>query len=432
MKRAARGEVIIVGALMAVLFVGACSNDTPSTPGVAPTTVAPTTVPPTTVPPTTVPSTTVPAFTTDGRGSATTWIALFLVAVALAVVLSIAARRSRPHAEVERLQGEVERLQGEVAQLQGEVAQLQGALAQRQRQEPLRRAPSTLDFPPTIGDEQPSAREEPLLQPSAATPSDVFVHAGKVRRKRGRDLVVRAASVRGTASRLERKERQDAYSFVARGGHLIVAVADGVGSLPHSGIAARLAARVSCLRVEKLLDTSGELDDASIAQVFESTAWEVVLAARKHAGNPDLPVADAARSMATTLVVGAIDFRSPRELSLTVARLGDSSAWLLAGRKAVALFGADAAGEVVDTNTLALPGLSAEGVEVAHRTLHPDDVLVVATDGFAGSWGNGDSEVADYFGRAWRQPPDHVVFAGQVAYRRSTFDDDRTAVAVWV
>jgi serine/threonine protein phosphatase PrpC len=433
MNRATRVGAVITGALVAVLLVGACSNGSLSTPSSAPTTAAPTTAAPTTAAPTTAAPTTEPVGT-SGDGSETPWFFLFLVAALLAVAI-VAVRRVSPApgqlrgGESERLRGtESERQSGaELDRLRAELERLRAELERTRRIEPPSR-----EFPPTIGDAQPSASEEPLLQPSAAMPSDVFVHAGKIRRKGGRDLVLRAASVRGTASRLERKERQDAYSFVARGERLIVAVADGVGSLPHSGLAARTAARGSCQRIEEVLDTSGELDDASIVRIFESSAWEVVLAAREHAGDPELPAKDAARSMATTLVVGAIDFGSSRELRLTVARVGDSSAWLLRMGEAVALFRGDEAGAIVDTKTFALPGFGAEGVEVKRTPLEPDDVLIFATDGFAGSWGSGFGEVADYFRSAWRRPPDHITFAGHVAYRRRTFDDDRTAVALWV
>ena len=82
--------------------------------------------------------------------------------------------------------------------------------------------------------------------------------------------------------------------------------------------------------------------------------------------------------------------------------------------------------------TVALPGFGEEGVEIVRRTVAPNDVVILATDGFANGWGNGVGDVVDFFGTEWASPPEPITFAGHVGYRRRSFDDDRTVVAVWV
>lgn len=258
-----------------------------------------------------------------------------------------------------------------------------------------------------------------------------MVHAGMIERSSGQPLVIRAASLRGVASCLEEKERQDAYSFLSHKQHLVVAVADGVGSLPDSGIAARVASRNVCVRLQEALGTKAGLDDDAIERVFESSAWDIVLAARRHAGDTQLSPQQALASMATTLVVGIIELRERGASNLTVARVGDSSAWLLRGSEARPLWDDSEDETVLDTKTAALPGFGDEGVEVLRQAIVPNDVLILATDGFANAWGTGIGDVADYFRSEWTQAPDPIMFAGQVGYRRRSFDDDRTVIAVW-
>ena len=65
------------------------------------------------------------------------------------------------------------------------------------------------------------------------------------------------------------------------------------------------------------------------------------------------------------------------------------------------------------------------------RALGPEDVLLVCTDGLALPLADGKGEVGRTLTRELANPPDIVDFARLLDFSRSTYDDDRTLVAVW-
>jgi hypothetical protein len=58
-------------------------------------------------------------------------------------------------------------------------------------------------------------------------------------------------------------------------------------------------------------------------------------------------------------------------------------------------------------------------------------VLLLCTDGLALPLAGGTGEVAQTLARELARPPDIVDFARLVDFSRSTYDDDRSLVAVW-
>jgi len=58
-------------------------------------------------------------------------------------------------------------------------------------------------------------------------------------------------------------------------------------------------------------------------------------------------------------------------------------------------------------------------------------VLLLCTDGVALPLAGGDSELGRALARELATPPDVVDFARLLDFSRSTYDDDRTLVAVW-
>jgi serine/threonine protein phosphatase PrpC len=252
-------------------------------------------------------------------------------------------------------------------------------------------------------------------------------------------LQVRAASVRGLASRYNGTTRQDEYCLgIDRDRRwLVAAVADGVSAGRHSQIAATIAARHGCqLLTDQLAHAAPEQIDwytttAAVAQVILHKGYEL-LAAESPAADPT--TRDIAAAMAAA-VSYAIIATSPREdgFALYVFGVGDTSTWLLDHRDRWQLLtgGKDLDGEMANSQTLALPYLPEAPGSAVQARLTPGSAFLIASDGIGDPLGDAASDVGTFLAEVWRDPPPPLSFAAQVSFARRGFDDDRTAVAVW-
>ena len=64
-------------------------------------------------------------------------------------------------------------------------------------------------------------------------------------------------------------------------------------------------------------------------------------------------------------------------------------------------------------------------------SLDPGAVLLLCTDGLAMPLAGGGGEVGRALARELARPPDVVDFARLLDFSRSTYDDDRSLIAVW-
>ena len=64
---------------------------------------------------------------------------------------------------------------------------------------------------------------------------------------------------------------------------------------------------------------------------------------------------------------------------------------------------------------------------VYHNRARP---IFLMTDGVGDPLGRGDGPVGRFLATEWAEPPDMLSFAGQVAFARRSYDDDRTVVGV--
>ncbi|MBV8990701.1 MAG: protein phosphatase 2C domain-containing protein [Solirubrobacterales bacterium] len=292
--------------------------------------------------------------------------------------------------------------------------------------------------PLTIGDPAPAvevrlAAAEPYRPDSIADGGSTF------------GLTARAASVRGLYKRYLGGPRQDDLCL---GLHepsrtLIAAVADGVSSAPRSHLGAALAVRHAAAAVARQLDDG--VDELRWEEVFKHAAWALVDEQRRADGGADAGVEAAAASLATTLVVAAItaapsetggdgngdpaeDERTPR---VQLAAVGDSPAFLLGDGAFKAIAGGfDSPDALLGGGVQALPRSTRPAYEDA-RMLEPGQALLLCTDGLALPLAGGASEVGPIFARELSSPPDVLDFARLLDFSRSTYDDDRTLVAVW-
>jgi hypothetical protein len=267
----------------------------------------------------------------------------------------------------------------------------------------------------TIG--EPAAAVEARLAAADPYRPDTIADGGNVF-----GLTVRAASVRGLYKRYTGGPRQDdiCLRVHADSGTLIAAVADGVSGAARSGLGAALAVRYATAAVARQLDGDG----VDWPRVFEQAAWALVDEHRR--GDPGAGVQDAARSLATTLLAATV--RGP---GVELASVGDSPAFVLSGRNYDAV-----AGEAVRGDRLLGGGVDAlprdvGAVQVSRCTLEPGAVLLLCTVWLAMPLAGGDGEVGQALARELARPPDVVDFARLLDFSRSTYDDDRSLIAVW-
>ncbi|PBC39527.1 hypothetical protein CJ179_36540 [Rhodococcus sp. ACS1] len=292
---------------------------------------------------------------------------------------------------------------------------------------------SALPEPYTIGDPGRSYGEiggnEPLAEPAPPdTVCDAFDFGG---------WAVRAASVRGLSHRYDGSVRQDAYAvrYSAGTGRLVVAVCDGVGSAPHSHVAAAAAAD---FLVDELVGVDLEVSEPFWTGLFRDASEHVNAVARRH-GVKDGTLADVRNLMATTALVAVIDTAAEDNWTVTCAGVGDSSLWL--GRTdrspgapaswSALLGGKTPSTDVTSTTTSALPISKHTAVEPLQVILESAAVLLLCSDGIGDALGDGTNQVARTLGDQWASPPTALNFAAQASFGKRGLFDDRTGIAIW-
>ncbi|WP_053649096.1 protein phosphatase 2C domain-containing protein [Streptomyces sp. XY431] len=260
---------------------------------------------------------------------------------------------------------------------------------------------------------------------------DTVVDGGRFGR-----VTVRAASVRGDSHRYAAECRQDAALVVRAGGLLLVAVADGVGSQPHShhgsnGIV-RLLAKQVLPRADTLLDllrTGAAADFTALTSRLVAAAAEELAQEAERFGHPP-------KTWSTTLraLLVPADPEVPTRGFLAV---GDGGLLRLreGGWENLDADGdggdGDGAGTLISTRTDCLP----EAYELVRTALitdtRPGDVLVLCTDGLALPLVK-EPELREFLGGRWgREVPGLAEFLWQAQVRVRSYDDDRSVVCLW-
>jgi serine/threonine protein phosphatase PrpC len=251
---------------------------------------------------------------------------------------------------------------------------------------------------------------------------------------------IRAASMRGLSHRWSGQVRQDDYGWrvTEDGRYLVVCVADGVSSGPLSHVAAVRAARFGTSHVSRWLMCCAP-SELPWNQLLADVARDIVMTGMPmlwpEVGDPEaVPVNDVAEQMATTALFAIVDLRAVDGVhDATLVPVGDSSAWVLTEggcwtpRQPVKNAGA----ELHSTSVFALPLVPTCVVEPIRTSVRAGEALVLMTDGVGDPLASGSGEVGQFLADVWRLPPADLEFAAQVGFMRKTFDDDRTAFAIW-
>lgn len=247
-------------------------------------------------------------------------------------------------------------------------------------------------------------------------------------------LAIRAASLRGDAHRFRRESRQDSLVLCElphSGGRAVLAcVADGVGSqrMSHRGsaYACRLLTMTVRRHLEKLLDfRPGEEPDA---RPYEEIITEVAQGMR------DLEVKEPALSgqISTTLTMALADLTPEGEpLHFLLISVGDSPVYRLRGGRIDVVPGEDDGSGIDSTATEALPS-NFKHVEVRERTVNPGDMLLLCSDGLSNPMR--DATVTEQLVEWWSggHIPGRMEFGWQLDFQAKSYDDDRTAICLWV
>jgi hypothetical protein len=274
---------------------------------------------------------------------------------------------------------------------------------------PARRRIRLARGPLTIGEPAPSI--EPRLAMGEPYRPDTIADGGVMF-----DLTVRAASVRGLAKRFVGGPRQDDLCLGVHlaSSTLIAAVADGVSGAARSDLGAALAVRYATAAVAR------QLDDGSVdwPGVFDQAAWALVSEARRLDEDP--------AAFATTLLVATV-----QPDGIAVAAVGDSPAFRLRRKDYDPIVGQPALDDELIGGAVAALPRDAGTLETGSCALESGDVVLLCTDGVALPLAGGDGELGHTLARELARPPDVVDFARLLDFSRSTYDDDRTLIAVW-
>lgn len=269
---------------------------------------------------------------------------------------------------------------------------------------------------PAVVIESTQARLPTRLVTGGARPGDVELAGGVAGR-----YVVRGASVRGFGHRQTLLPRQDAMALchLPDADAVVFAVADGVSQSARSDLGARHLAEEAVTMACREMGVNRSLRAEALAARFEAVAARV--ARLVHVHDPELT----GRDVAATLLVAVVTRRTVRS-----AVVGDAALWVLdsGGRWRSVFGGAD--GLVRENRTAAMP-IHPHRARHATTLLGPGDVVVGVTDGLDDPLANGRSPGAVFLAERWSSPPELFQFGIDVSFEAGSYDDDRTAVAVW-
>ncbi len=242
---------------------------------------------------------------------------------------------------------------------------------------------------------------------------------------RSPDFAVMAASVAGVAHRLAGRRCEDAYGWARpRPGRLGLVIADGVSTAGRGGEGADKAVTAGC----QYLYSS------------EAADWgkeECVAAVRVASQELRRAAGPAAAELSTTFVVALLSSEGD-EIEAVLARVGDSTAFVLDGALWRELFRVPDDDDLRGLAVEVLPLHEAAGtgaIEHSSATLRSESALVLLTDGVADPLREGPSTVAPALaavlsgGRTGELAP--LDLAQAADFSRRGCQDDRTILAAW-
>lgn len=243
-------------------------------------------------------------------------------------------------------------------------------------------------------------------------------------------LTLRVASVRGYSHRYSGIPRQDEAEVIydSASSSVVFAVADGVSNAPHAHVGARVACQSTVEAILHELKVEGQRSlnwQSVIGTVSEALIRQAATVLRQQS----VALETATGCLGTTLIAGRI-WASAEGLTSEVARVGDSSAWVLERERFYPTFEVKSTDDLISPAVSPLPRIP-EVISATRVHVGDDSVFLVGTDGFADPLGDGDGMVGQLFVEHLNIAPPPRVFAHLLDFSRETFDDDRTLIGVW-
>lgn len=252
---------------------------------------------------------------------------------------------------------------------------------------------------------------------------------------------MRMACSRGQSHRYSGTPRQDMcrWALCGDGKYLIAAVADGVSSAQYAHVAADFATRYAIAWLKKQLAEQTVRDDPSTipweklvqAINYELMQRETRLAEKAAAAGELEPPKG---NYATTLGV-AVCASTPEGMHVFGGTAGDSPVWLLENNRVEVLSGHKEHEENIAVNKVKALPAPEEGF-ITFSSFVPADknvAVMVVTDGVADAMGEGGGELGALFEEALLgdRKASLIEFARLVDFSKRTYDDDRSAIAIW-
>lgn len=253
-------------------------------------------------------------------------------------------------------------------------------------------------------------------------------------------MELRACSSRGWSHRYKGTPRQDAYCVLVGEEVVVIAVADGVSEGEHSQVAADTAARAAVKLVADHVSRTGVVDWVQLARrvalrIVEEGEYRQIVAGPAADADINERVTACRAKMSTTLIVAVVQRHPTHEGFATEIGVvaGDSAAYRLTVDDDVLMpvgGGKAQGGPISSTSVHPLPGPVTPATSTV--LLRPGELLVLGTDGIGDPIGDGTNDFGRELAHRWREPPPIHEFLLDVNVYRRSFDDDRTAVGIWV
>ncbi|WP_165975717.1 protein phosphatase 2C domain-containing protein [Actinomadura rubrisoli] len=287
-------------------------------------------------------------------------------------------------------------------------------------------------FPEPLTYDDPKLSSEPRGLPNLSTPVPDTILDGAALA----GLTIRGASIRGDDHRFYAQPRQDSMGIwelrtgdAEKAGAVLVCVADGVGSQPHS----QLGSAAACQILSDLLRTEyPTVLDPSFAPRVPGYAEGLVSRLSDRLTTLAAEWRQEPKSVSTTLVAALIEAEpaDPAHRRCLLFKVGDSPALLLRQGGFEHCFTGPVDEVIASTATHALPARFPQ-VETMELRLGADDILVLCSDGLSGPMHNRavTAQLVAFWGNG--QIPSLPEFCWQLAFRAKSYGDDRTAVCVW-
>ena len=253
---------------------------------------------------------------------------------------------------------------------------------------------------------------------------------------------VRLASVRGASHKFCGIPRQDTarVTLTDDGRYVVAAVADGVSSAQFSHKAAQLATSYAIswvLQKEANPEFALEkIDWISLVQGISFQLNEIEKQSASEATNANGQVNPRSKlKFATTLLVTVCEAMDDGTLRVAGVSVGDSPAFEVSPEGITMLSGQKAMDGSMATSRVAALPVMPDKADRFLASIAPGCALLLTSDGVSDALGGGGGILTQCFKNALLGPTiekaNILEFARLVDFSKATYDDDRTAVAIW-